>query len=86
MVPEPEHRVTFLSQPGFPLCILRHLGVVLSGVHFNDQPLFETNEIYHVRTYRPLSPKLMPVHFAEAKVLPTKSFGIGRVCPQRSSS
>jgi hypothetical protein len=79
MVPKPKHRVTFLSQPGFPFCILSYLGVMLTAIHFDDQSLLQANEIHHVRTYRPLSPELMPAYLTETKVLPKKPLGSCRI-------
>jgi hypothetical protein len=81
MVPEPKHRVTFLSQPSFPFCILSYLGVMLATVYFDYQSLFQTYEIHQIRTYWPLSPEPMPACLTETKVLPKKPLDSCRIRP-----
>jgi hypothetical protein len=44
MVPEPKHRVTFLSQPSFPFCILSYLGVMLAAAFGIYGRLFDGDE------------------------------------------
>ena len=74
-VPKADDAPSVIFEPSGPE-IIRNVLDMLAAVDFNDQPIFETNEIHDVGTDGPLAPDFVAEQPAVTKHKPKPALGI----------
>jgi hypothetical protein len=70
MIPKPQYTKSLLFYPGYTLCIVYDLRLMLSSVNLNDYTLFQAYEIDNIASKRVLSAEFTSSKLAQSEVLP----------------
>ena len=79
MIPESQHAKTQPIQVIRPCSIFRRLLHMLTTIHLQNEPLFQTDEIDDVLTDDLLPSKLMSLQLPVPQQAPKQPFGIGLI-------
>jgi len=86
VVPEPDHAIPMLPQPGGAFLIGAYLLGMLAAVELDDQQRFHSREIRNVGPDRHLAAKLDTVELSIAEMLPKLLFRFRRLLTQLSGA
>ena len=82
IVPEPQDAIALSFQPAATLFVVRDLLRMLPAIHFDDQPMFETDKIHDERADRLLASKLRGSDLTALELLPQPPFCVRWVIAQ----